>query len=217
MEALNMDLLYKFFLCGLVLSQTNRRLSQPAINIYTDKDSGKPKGDATLSYDEPACARAAVEHFNGGSRAGRLWAPLLASYMIVYFIMHHGGVLINHGEFLFILRKRKDKLLVLRILNVFEMKGWRRTVTWPVCRGVVCWFPHLFLLSVHPGKEFQGRRLNVSMARRKTVPGFMRGGMTMRGGPNMIDRGGRVLLHTHRELVSNFLTSYPHWVLRSLF
>lgn len=46
-------------------------------------------------------------------------------------------------------------------------------------------------VSVLLGKEFQGRRLNVSMARRKTVPGFMRGGMPMRGGPNMMDRGGR--------------------------
>lgn len=43
----------------------NRRLGQPAINIYTDKDSGKPKGDATLSYEEPICAKAAVEHFDG--------------------------------------------------------------------------------------------------------------------------------------------------------
>ncbi|KAF5899029.1 GAS2-like protein 1, partial [Clarias magur] len=86
--------------CGTI--RINRRLNQPAINIYTDKDSGKPKGDATLSYDEPSCARAAVEHFNG--------------------------------------------------------------------------------------KEFQGRRLNVSMARRKTAPGLMRGGMPMRGGP--MDRGG---------------------------
>lgn len=43
----------------------NRRLGQPAINIYTDKDSGKPKGDATLSYEEPVCAKAAVEHFDG--------------------------------------------------------------------------------------------------------------------------------------------------------
>lgn len=45
--------------------QINRRLGQPAINIYTDKDSGKPKGDATLSYEEPFCAKAAVEHFDG--------------------------------------------------------------------------------------------------------------------------------------------------------
>lgn len=43
----------------------NRRLGQPAINIYTDKESGKPKGDATLSYEEPICAKAAVEHFDG--------------------------------------------------------------------------------------------------------------------------------------------------------
>lgn len=43
----------------------NRRLGQPAINIYTDKDTGKPKGDATLSYEEPVCAKAAVEHFDG--------------------------------------------------------------------------------------------------------------------------------------------------------
>ncbi|XP_076854104.1 EWS RNA-binding protein 1b isoform X5 [Brachyhypopomus gauderio] len=87
--------------CGPL--RINRRTTQPAINIYTDKDSGKPKGDATLSYEEPFCARAAVEHFNG--------------------------------------------------------------------------------------KEFQGRRLNVSMARRKVVPGAMRGGMSMRGG-DMMERGG---------------------------
>lgn len=43
----------------------NRRLGHAAINIYTDKDSGKPKGDATLSYEEPVTAKAAVEHFDG--------------------------------------------------------------------------------------------------------------------------------------------------------
>lgn len=42
----------------------NRRLGQPAINIYKD-DAGKPKGFATLSYEEPICAKAAVEHFDG--------------------------------------------------------------------------------------------------------------------------------------------------------
>lgn len=45
----------------------NRRLGKPAINIYTDNDSGKPKGDATLSYEEPLCAKAAVEYFDGWS------------------------------------------------------------------------------------------------------------------------------------------------------
>lgn len=48
-------------------SQMNKRLGQPAINIYTDKDTGKPKGDATLSYEEPPSAKAAVEWFDGKS------------------------------------------------------------------------------------------------------------------------------------------------------
>lgn len=60
------------------LLQINRRLNQPAINIYTDKDSGKPKGDATLSYDEPANARAAVEHFNGSALSVlALWCSII--------------------------------------------------------------------------------------------------------------------------------------------
>ncbi|KAI7813706.1 Ewsr1b protein, partial [Triplophysa rosa] len=87
--------------CGTI--RINRRLNQPAINIYTDKDSGKPKGDSTLSYEEPSCAKAAVEHFDG--------------------------------------------------------------------------------------KEFQGQKIKVSMARRKPGMAGMRGGMPMRGGPGM-DRGG---------------------------
>ncbi|XP_066509251.1 RNA-binding protein EWS-like isoform X2 [Hoplias malabaricus] len=49
----------------------NRRLGQPAINIYTDRETGKPKGDATLSYEEPQVARAAVEHFDGKEFQGR--------------------------------------------------------------------------------------------------------------------------------------------------
>lgn len=39
------------------------------------------------------------------------------------------------------------------------------------------------------GKEFQGRRLKVSMARRKPMMGGMRGGMPMRDG--MMGRGGK--------------------------
>lgn len=43
------------------------------------------------------------------------------------------------------------------------------------------------------GKEFQGQKIKVSMARRKPGMGGMRGGMPMRGGPGM-DRGGMVFL-----------------------
>lgn len=52
----------------LLCMKMNRRLGHAAINIYTDKDTGKPKGDATLSYEEPICAKAAVEHFDGMPR-----------------------------------------------------------------------------------------------------------------------------------------------------
>lgn len=48
----------------LLGTQMNRRLGLPAINIYKD-DAGKIKGFATLSYEEPICAKAAVEHFDG--------------------------------------------------------------------------------------------------------------------------------------------------------
>lgn len=43
-------------------------------------------------------------------------------------------------------------------------------------------------LHFHIGKEFQGQRLKVSMARRRPMMGGMRGGMPMRDG--MMGRGG---------------------------
>lgn len=35
------------------------------INLYTDKDTGKSKGEATVSFDDPPSAKAAIDWFDG--------------------------------------------------------------------------------------------------------------------------------------------------------
>lgn len=37
------------------------------IHLFTDRASGKPKGEATVSFDDPPSAKAAIEWFNGRS------------------------------------------------------------------------------------------------------------------------------------------------------
>lgn len=54
---------------------------------------------------------------------------------------------------------------------------------------------------LYSGKEFQGQRIKVSMARRRTMMGGMRGGIPMRDG--MMGRGGKCL-HCHVFLCLKF-------------
>lgn len=69
-EKVNLEEMAEFFKhVGPI--RMNRRLGQPAINIYKDNETGKPKGVATLSYEEPICAKAAVEHFDGKEFQGQ--------------------------------------------------------------------------------------------------------------------------------------------------
>lgn len=56
-----------FLLCQLynLSFQTNKKTGKPMINLYTDKDTGKPKGEATVSFDDPPSAKAAIDWFDG--------------------------------------------------------------------------------------------------------------------------------------------------------
>lgn len=47
------------------------------INLYTDRETGKLKGEATVSFDDPPSAKAAIDWFDGMSEeAGERAASL---------------------------------------------------------------------------------------------------------------------------------------------
>ncbi|PWA20468.1 hypothetical protein CCH79_00003707, partial [Gambusia affinis] len=45
--------------------KVNKKTGQPMINIYSDKATGRPKGEATVSFDDPPSAKAAIDWFDG--------------------------------------------------------------------------------------------------------------------------------------------------------
>lgn len=47
-------------------SQVNKKTGLPMINLYTDRETGKLKGEATVSFDDPPSAKAAIDWFDGG-------------------------------------------------------------------------------------------------------------------------------------------------------
>lgn len=65
----------------MLSGQVNKRTGQPMINLYIDKETGKPKGDATVSYDDPSTAKTAVEWFDGEYVGGGLgWNQLVLDF-----------------------------------------------------------------------------------------------------------------------------------------
>uniref|UniRef100_A0A286Y2Y8 TATA-box binding protein associated factor 15 n=1 Tax=Cavia porcellus TaxID=10141 RepID=A0A286Y2Y8_CAVPO len=52
--------------------KTNKKTGKPMINLYTDKDTGKPKGEATVSFDDPPSAKAATDWFDGKKFHGNI-------------------------------------------------------------------------------------------------------------------------------------------------
>ncbi|GAN02206.1 hypothetical protein MAM1_0018d01647 [Mucor ambiguus] len=52
--------------------KTDKKLRKPKIWIYVDKTTNLPKGDATLTYDDPPSADAAIEWFGGKEFMGNV-------------------------------------------------------------------------------------------------------------------------------------------------
>lgn len=46
-------------------SKVNKKTGLPMINLYTDRETGKLKGEATVSFDDPPSAKAAIDWFDG--------------------------------------------------------------------------------------------------------------------------------------------------------
>ncbi|KAL0197717.1 hypothetical protein M9458_006257, partial [Cirrhinus mrigala] len=44
--------------------KVNKKTGLPMINLYTDRETGKLKGEATVSFDDPPSAKAAIDWFD---------------------------------------------------------------------------------------------------------------------------------------------------------
>lgn len=44
--------------------KTDKRTGKPKVWIYKDKNTGRPKGEATITYDDCETAKAAINWFN---------------------------------------------------------------------------------------------------------------------------------------------------------
>ena len=74
--------LVNFCLCGAsthwsaLCEQTDKRTSKPKVWIYKDKNSGVPKGEATITFDDPETAKAAIDWFDGKTTAEPTYSQL---------------------------------------------------------------------------------------------------------------------------------------------
>lgn len=56
------------------------------INIYSDKATGRPKGEATVSFDDPPSAKAAIDWFDGKNIGFPLLYFCLVLFTLFYFL-----------------------------------------------------------------------------------------------------------------------------------
>lgn len=58
--------------------QKDKRTGRPKIWLYRDKETNEPKGDATVTYEDPHAALAAVEWFNNKDFHGNIIGVYIA-------------------------------------------------------------------------------------------------------------------------------------------
>lgn len=57
--------------------KTNRKMGQSMINLYTDQENGKQKGEAPVSFAHPPSAKAAIDWFDGKEFSGKSYQGLI--------------------------------------------------------------------------------------------------------------------------------------------
>lgn len=97
------------------------------INIYSDKATGRPKGEATVSFDDPPSAKAAIDWFDGNSADTRV-SSLTVSLKL--FLSHWCILFISGKEF----NGKPIKVSFATRRAEFTQRGGGRGG-----RGGVCW------------------------------------------------------------------------------
>ncbi|KAL7021949.1 hypothetical protein ACKWTF_012085 [Chironomus riparius] len=75
-EVTESDINTHFGAIGII--KKDKRTNKPKIWIYRDKESGKGKGECTITYDDPAAASGAIQWFDGKDFSGNVIKVQLA-------------------------------------------------------------------------------------------------------------------------------------------
>jgi len=70
------------FFGSIGIIKIDKKTSRPKIWIYRDKMTGRGKGEATVTYDDPPTAGSAIQWFNGKIN----W--LRKYFVLIYFILN---------------------------------------------------------------------------------------------------------------------------------
>lgn len=145
------------------------------INLYTDRETGKLKGEATVSFDDPPSAKAAIDWFDGmwGLRGrGRTHGPWEMGGVCQHVCTCCSGRLLF--AYVSACKPGRQFYLVDCTKCSFGPMGLHKKSPF-----------HTSFISV--GKEFSGNPIKVSFATRRAD--FNRGGGNGRGGRG---RGGEL-------------------------